>query len=30
VILTHLSEDMLGRLSEVDLEVAEDGKVVDF
>lgn len=30
VVLTHLSEDMLGRLSEVDLEVAEDGKTVEF
>jgi ribonuclease BN (tRNA processing enzyme) len=30
VILTHLSEDMLGRLTEVDLDVAEDGKIVEF
>jgi ribonuclease BN (tRNA processing enzyme) len=30
VVLTHLSEDMLGRLGEVDLEVAEDGKIVEF
>lgn len=30
VVLTHLSEDMLGRLGDVDLEVAEDGKVVEF
>lgn len=29
VVLTHLSEDMLGRLDEVDLEIAEDGKIVD-
>lgn len=30
VILTHMSEDMLGRLNDVDLEIAEDGKVVEF
>lgn len=30
VVLTHLSEDMLGRLDEIDLEVAEDGKIVEF
>jgi ribonuclease BN (tRNA processing enzyme) len=30
VVLTHLSEDMLGRLGEVDLQVAEDGKIVEF
>jgi ribonuclease BN (tRNA processing enzyme) len=29
VVLTHLSEDMLGRLGEVDLDVAEDGAIVD-
>lgn len=29
VVLTHLSEDMLGRLGEVDLDVAEDGTIVD-
>jgi hypothetical protein len=30
VILTHMSDDMLSRLSGVDLECAEDGKIVDF
>jgi phosphoribosyl 1,2-cyclic phosphodiesterase len=30
VILTHMSEDMLNRLSEVEIETAEDGKIVDF
>jgi len=30
VVLTHMSEDMLGRLAEVDLEVAEDGKIIEF
>jgi ribonuclease BN (tRNA processing enzyme) len=30
VILTHLSEDMLGRLPEIELDVAEDGKIVEF
>jgi ribonuclease BN (tRNA processing enzyme) len=30
VILTHLSDDMLSQLSAVDLESAEDGKIVEF
>ena len=30
VILTHMSEDMLTQLSGVDVETAEDGKIVDF
>ena len=30
VILTHMSEEMLGRLGEVEYETAEDGKVVDL
>jgi len=30
VILTHMSEDMLSQLSAVDLETAEDGKIVEF
>ncbi len=30
VILTHLSDDMLGHLDDVELEVAEDGKSVAF
>jgi ribonuclease BN (tRNA processing enzyme) len=30
VILTHMSEDMLSRLSDIDLEIAEDAKTVDF
>ncbi len=28
IILTHMSDDMLSRLSEIDLETAEDGKAV--
>lgn len=30
VILTHMSDDMLSRLSLVDLETADDGKIVEF
>ena len=30
VILTHMSEDMLGRLGEVELETAQDGARVIF
>ena len=30
VILTHMSEDMLARLSDVGQETAEDGKIVEF
>ena len=30
LILTHLSDDMLTQLSGVDVETAEDGKIVDF
>jgi ribonuclease BN (tRNA processing enzyme) len=30
VILTHMSEDMLGRLGEVEYETADDGKVIEF
>ncbi len=30
VILTHMSDDMLSQLSAVDLETAEDGKIVEF
>lgn len=30
VILTHMSEDMLSQLSAVDVESAEDGKIVEF
>lgn len=30
VVLTHLSEDMLGRRGDVDLDIAEDGKIIDF
>jgi ribonuclease BN (tRNA processing enzyme) len=30
VVLTHMSEDMLGRLDGLDFETAEDGKVVEF
>jgi ribonuclease BN (tRNA processing enzyme) len=29
-ILTHMSEDMLGKLKDVEIETAEDGMVVDF
>jgi phosphoribosyl 1,2-cyclic phosphodiesterase len=28
LILTHMSNDMLSRLSEIDAETAEDGKTV--
>jgi ribonuclease BN (tRNA processing enzyme) len=30
VILTHMSDDMLGRLSEVEYETAADGKVIEL
>jgi ribonuclease BN (tRNA processing enzyme) len=30
VVLTHMSDEMLGRIDEVDFEVAEDGKIVRF
>jgi ribonuclease BN (tRNA processing enzyme) len=30
VVLTHMSEDMLGRLAEVECEAAEDGKIVEL
>jgi ribonuclease BN (tRNA processing enzyme) len=30
VILTHMSEDMLGRLADIDVETASDGMRVDF
>ncbi len=30
VILTHMSEDMLGRLKDVGIETAEDGKIVEI
>lgn len=30
VILTHMSEDMLSQISAVDVEAAEDGKIVEF
>ncbi len=30
VVLTHLSEDMLNRRDDLDLEIADDGKVIDF
>ena len=30
VILTHMSEDMLGRLGDVECEVAADGASIDF
>jgi len=30
VVLTHMSDEMLGRVHEVDFEVAEDGKIVHF
>jgi ribonuclease BN (tRNA processing enzyme) len=30
VILTHMSEDMLGRLADIDVETANDGMRVDF
>ncbi len=30
VILTHMSEDMLGRLDKVEYETADDGKVVEL
>jgi len=30
IILTHMGEDMLNNLGHVDLESAEDGKIVDF
>ena len=30
VILTHMSEDMLGRLGEVEYEAADDGKVIEL
>jgi phosphoribosyl 1,2-cyclic phosphodiesterase len=30
VILTHMSEDMLGRLDEVEYETADDGKVIEL
>jgi ribonuclease BN (tRNA processing enzyme) len=30
VVLTHLSEDMLARLSDIDLDVAEDGMIIAF
>jgi ribonuclease BN (tRNA processing enzyme) len=30
VVLTHMSDDMLSQLSAVDIETAEDGKVVEF
>jgi len=30
VILTHMSEDMLGRLGEVEYETADDGKVIEL
>lgn len=30
VVLTHLSEDMLGQRHKVDLDIAEDGMIVEF
>ncbi len=30
LILTHMSEDMLGRLEDIDYETAEDGKIIDI
>jgi ribonuclease BN (tRNA processing enzyme) len=30
VVLTHLSEDMLSQRDKVDLEIADDGKVIEF
>jgi ribonuclease BN (tRNA processing enzyme) len=30
VILTHMSDDMLGRLGDLEYETAEDGKMVEF
>jgi phosphoribosyl 1,2-cyclic phosphodiesterase len=30
VILTHMSDDMLGKLKDVEIQTAEDGMVVDF
>jgi phosphoribosyl 1,2-cyclic phosphodiesterase len=30
VVLTHLSEDMLARLSDVELDCAVDGMVLEF
>lgn len=30
LVLTHMSDDMLGRLDSLAYETAEDGKVVDF
>jgi ribonuclease BN (tRNA processing enzyme) len=30
LILTHMSEDMLGHLGDVEYETAKDGKIVDF
>ena len=28
LVMTHLSDDMLGRLAALDIEAAEDGKVI--
>ena len=30
MILTHMSEDMLKQLGNVEIETAEDGKIVEF
>jgi ribonuclease BN (tRNA processing enzyme) len=30
VVLTHMSEDMLARAQDVDLDMAEDGKIIEF
>jgi hypothetical protein len=30
MVLTHMSDDMLQRLAEVDLDVAHDGRIIEL